>query len=27
MAALLAGEIDFLHDPPFAGLDQLASAP
>jgi peptide/nickel transport system substrate-binding protein len=27
MAALLAGEIDFLHDPPFAELDRLASAP
>jgi peptide/nickel transport system substrate-binding protein len=27
VAALLAGEIDFLHDPPFAELDQLASAP
>jgi peptide/nickel transport system substrate-binding protein len=26
-AALLAGEIDFLHDPPFAELDRLASAP
>jgi peptide/nickel transport system substrate-binding protein len=27
VAALLAGEIDFLHDPPFAELDRLASAP
>jgi peptide/nickel transport system substrate-binding protein len=27
MAALLGGEIDFLHDPPFAELDRLASAP
>jgi peptide/nickel transport system substrate-binding protein len=27
VAALLAGEIDFLHDPPFAALDRLASAP
>ena len=27
MAALLAGEIEFLHDPPFAELDRLASAP
>jgi peptide/nickel transport system substrate-binding protein len=27
MAALLAGEIDFLHDPPFAELERLASAP
>jgi peptide/nickel transport system substrate-binding protein len=27
MAALLAGEIDFLHDPPFAELDRLANAP
>jgi peptide/nickel transport system substrate-binding protein len=27
MAALLAGEIDFLHDPPFAELHRLASAP
>ena len=27
MAALLAGEIDFLHDPPFAELDRLASTP
>jgi peptide/nickel transport system substrate-binding protein len=27
VAALLAGEIDFLHDPPFAELDRLASTP
>jgi peptide/nickel transport system substrate-binding protein len=27
MAALLTGEIDFLHDPPFTELDRLASAP
>ena len=27
MAALVAGEIDFLHDPPFAELDRLASTP
>jgi peptide/nickel transport system substrate-binding protein len=27
MAALLAGEIDFLHDPPFAELDRLGSTP
>jgi peptide/nickel transport system substrate-binding protein len=27
MAALLAGEIDFLHDPPFTELDRLASTP
>ena len=27
MAALLGGEIDFLHDPPFAELDRLASTP
>jgi peptide/nickel transport system substrate-binding protein len=27
MAALLTGEIDFLHDPPFAELDRLRSTP
>ena len=27
VAALLAGEIDFLHDPPFVELDRLATAP
>jgi peptide/nickel transport system substrate-binding protein len=27
MSALLAGEIDFLHDPPFADLDRLAATP
>jgi peptide/nickel transport system substrate-binding protein len=27
VAALLAGEIDFLHDPPFSELDRLASTP
>jgi peptide/nickel transport system substrate-binding protein len=27
VAALVAGEIDFLHDPPFAELDRLAAAP
>jgi peptide/nickel transport system substrate-binding protein len=27
VAALLAGEIDFLHDPPFTELDRLATAP
>jgi peptide/nickel transport system substrate-binding protein len=27
VAAFLAGEIDFLHDPPFAELDRLASTP
>ena len=27
VAALLGGEIDFLHDPPFAELDRLASTP
>jgi peptide/nickel transport system substrate-binding protein len=27
IAALLGGEIDFLHDPPFAELDRLASTP
>jgi peptide/nickel transport system substrate-binding protein len=27
VTSLLAGEIDFLHDPPFAELDRLASTP
>ena len=27
LAALVAGKIDFLHDPPFAELDRLASTP